>query len=294
MQVLAKGLSFEVEDTGESDRFPVLLVAGMGMQLIGWPPPFVRGLHRSGFRVIRFDNRDMGLSSSMDHLGTPSVMMSVIKQKIGLKLNPPYTLNDLADDALAVLDQLQIARAHVVGVSMGSMVAQRMALLSPERMMSLTLLMTSSGAPGLPGPEPKVLKAMMVPLAQPGSAQSRENSLRFLRALASPGFPYPPNVLEEFIDQCMARSDRPQGALRQALAVAADEDRHHELGQIRTPTLVIHGREDPILPWPCGLDAAQRIPFAEWQLIDGMGHDFPPGVVARMLEHLLPFLHSHT
>jgi pimeloyl-ACP methyl ester carboxylesterase len=294
MQVQANGMTLEVEDTGETDRFPVLLVAGMGMQLIGWPPPFVRGIQRSGFRVIRFDNRDIGLSTSLDHLGKPSVLLSVLKQKVGLKLNPPYTVQDLADDALALMDAMQLPRAHVVGVSMGSMVAQRMALSAPDRLISLTLLMTSSGAPNLPGPTAEVLKAMMVPLAEGGTPQSKANTLRFLTALASPGFPYPSGVLEDFIDQCMARSDRPQGALRQAMAVAADTERANALGQIRTPTLVIHGREDPILPWPCGLDAAQRIPFSEWQLIEGMGHDFPPGVVTQLLAHLLPFMHQHS
>ncbi len=293
MFVQARGLSLAVEDTGETDRFPVLLVSGMGMQLVGWPPPFLRGLRQAGFRVIRYDHRDIGLSTPLDHLGQPSVLWNLLKQKVGFHLHPPYSLQDLAEDALALMDQLGVARAHVIGVSMGSMVAQRMALHAPDRLISLGLLMTTSGAPGLPGPTPAVLKALMAPQAEPGSAQSRANSLAFLQALASPGYPYPPQVLEDFLDECMARSDRPQAALRQSMAVVADVERHRLLGQIRTPTLVLHGREDPILPWPCGLDAAQRIPLADWHLIDGMGHDFPPGVVQILLEHLLPFLHQH-
>ena len=272
MQVQANGMTLEVEDTGETDRFPVLLVAGMGMQLIGWPPPFVRGIQRSGFRVIRFDHRDIGLSTSLDHLGKPSVLLPVLKQKVGLKLNPPYTVQDLADDALALMDALQLPRAHVVGVSMGSMVAQRMALSAPDRLISLTLLMTSSGAPNLPGPTAEVLKAMMVPLAEGGTPQSKANTLRFLTALASPGFPYPSGVLEDFIDQCMARSDRPQGALRQAMAVAADTERANALGQIRTPTLVIHGREDQIIPLSNSITLANLISRSQLHVFGRCGH----------------------
>lgn len=165
MKIKANGLELEVEDSGadgtQAERPVVLLISGLGLQLTDWPPALVQGLQDAGFRVVRFDNRDAGLSTHLDALGVPNLLWVGLQHRLGLKPRPPYTLEDMARDALGVLDALGIARAHVVGMSMGGMIAQRVALLAPERVLSLTSIMSSSGARGLPGPDSRILKSLL-------------------------------------------------------------------------------------------------------------------------------------
>lgn len=293
MKIFANDLRLEVEDTGERNRPAVLLIAGMSMQLIAWPDAFVHQIHQAGYRVIRFDNRDMGLSQSMDGLPTPQLLWFMLQQKLGLRPEPPYTVQDMAMDALAVMDHLKIQQAHLVGVSMGGMIAQRMALHAPERFMSMTCIMSSSGAKGLPGPSSDMRQILMSPPAG-GAAAARAHALRFVKALAGPGFEHPQGAQEQLVDDSFKRSHRPMGGYRQMLAVMADRSRADRLAQIKTPTLVIHGKADPLLPFACGEDIAHRIAHAKLHGIDGLGHDFPPAAVDLMLARLLPFLNAHS
>ena len=149
MKIIANGIAIEIEDSGGAG-VPVLLVMGLGMQLVAWPADFVQSLVDAGYRVLRLDNRDIGLSQHFDELGTPNMLWGMLKYRLGLTIQPPYSLHDMANDAIGVLDSLGIAQAHVVGVSMGGMIAQRMALAAPQRLHSLTSIMSSSGARGLP------------------------------------------------------------------------------------------------------------------------------------------------
>ena len=191
MQIYVNNIRLQVEDTGERDRPAVLLIAGMSMQLIVWPDTMLRALHQAGFRVVRFDNRDNGLSESLDSLGTPHLLWFMLQQKLGMSPQPPYSLTDMTQDALGVMDHLQLQQAHVVGVSMGGMIAQRMAFTAAHRVWSLTSIMSSSGAKGLPGPTPAMRRVLMTPPAAPGSAAARAHALRFVKALAGPGFAHP-------------------------------------------------------------------------------------------------------
>ena len=159
MKIKANKLQIEVEDTGGSGEV-VVLIMGLGMQLIAWPDELVDALVRQGYRVIRHDNRDVGLSEKFDHLGTPNLFWESVKFRMGLSTKPPYTLHDMAQDTLGVLDALGVARAHVVGASMGGMIAQHVAMAAPRRTLSLTSIMSSSGARGLPGPRPEVLRTL--------------------------------------------------------------------------------------------------------------------------------------
>lgn len=293
MQIFANGLRLEVEDTAERDRPAVLLIAGMSMQLIVWPDDMVHQLHQAGFRVIRYDNRDMGLSQAMDNAATPNLLWFMFQQKLGLNPPSPYSVQDMAQDALAVLDHLKIQQAHLVGVSMGGMIAQRLCLTAPERVLSLTNIMSSSGAKGLPGPKPAMRRILMTPPAS-GSDAARQHGLRFVKALAGPGFEHPEGSQQKLVDDSNKRSVRPMGAYRQMLAVMADRDRASLLHNIHVPTLVMHGKADPLLPYACGEDIAKRIPNAKLLGIEGMGHDFPPGAVTLMVNRLLPFLNAHT
>ncbi len=294
MQIYVNNLRLEVEDTGERDRPAVLLIAGMSMQLIVWPEAMLKQLQQAGFRVVRFDNRDNGLSESMDHLGTPNILWFMLQQKLGLQARSPYTIQDMTRDALGVMDHLQLHQAHVVGVSMGGMIAQRLCVTAPERVLSLTSIMSTSGAKGLPGPTPAMRHVLMTPPAPPNSPAARAHALRFVKALAGPGFVHPTGSQEQLVDDSLQRSNRPAGSYRQMLAAMADRDRWRLLPRITAPALVIHGTADPLIPYACAKDTAARIPGAKLFGIEGMGHDFPPSAVEQLNGRLLPFLQAHT
>lgn len=298
MKIRANGIDIEVEDSGADaagvhlKRPVVLLIMGLGMQLIAWPPAMVQGLVDAGFRVVRFDNRDCGLSQHFDVLGTPYLLWEGLKYRLGLPTTPPYTLQNMASDALGVLDGLQIASAHVVGVSMGGMVAQRLALLAPSRVASLSSIMSSSGARGLPAASPAVTRALLSRPAGKGKPAAIDHSVKLFKAIGSPGFPMQDIELRERVTQAMARSFQPRGVTRQMVAIVADSTRADALHGITAPTLVVHGRADPLVPFACGEDTARRIPGALLVGIDGMGHDLPPGVVDRLLPILIPHFKS--
>jgi pimeloyl-ACP methyl ester carboxylesterase len=296
VQVKANGINIEVEDAAAAGSQPgapvVLLIMGLGMQLVAWPAAFIQSLVDQGFRVVRFDNRDIGLSQHLDHLPVPNVAWQSLKFRLGLPVKAPYTLRDMAADALGVLDALGIAQAHVVGVSMGGMIGQRMALAAPQRVLSLCSVMSSSGARHLPGPKPHALRAL---LRRPKGADEQalvDHYTRLFRVIGSPGFPMDEGVLRERVLVSTRRSFHPAGMLRQMTAIAADSRRARELGKIQVPTLVLHGKDDPLVPFACGADTARRIGDAQLVGIHGMGHDLAPGVVAHLLEALVPHIRS--
>lgn len=296
MNVVANAIAIEVEDSGADGKqagWPVvLLLMGLGMQLTAWPPSFVRALVSAGFRVVRIDNRDAGLSQAFDHLGTPNLIWHSIRRRLGLRVHAPYSLKDMAQDALGVLEALGIARAHVIGVSMGGMIAQRIALAAPQRVLSLTSIMSSSGARHLPGPRADVLRALLTRPADRSEAAVIGNTVRLFKLIGSPGYPIDDQILADAVRASMQRSFRPAGTRRQMLAVIADQTRADELARLKVPTLVIHGRDDPLVPYACGVDTARRIAGARLVGVAGMGHDLPPDVIDQILAPLLPHLEA--
>lgn len=296
MKIKANGLDIEVEDNltdGDAPTRPaLLLITGLGLQLTDWPSGFIDALRAAGYRVLRMDNRDAGLSTHLDHLGVPNLVWAGLQHRLGFTPRAPYTLEDMARDALGVLDERGIARCHVLGMSMGGMIAQRLALLAPQRVASLTSLMSSSGARGLPGPDPRILKALLGRPPSNSREAVAEHLVRLLTAIGSPDFRWPEPELRRRVLASLARSYRPAGTMRQLVAVVADSTRAALLPRIGVPTLVIHGKADPLVPYACGEDTARRIPGAQLVGIDGMGHDLPPGVVERVLAVLLPHLRA--
>lgn len=286
MQIKANGIAIEVEDSGPRDGPAVLLVTGLGSQLIHWTPEFVQALVEAGYRVISFDNRDSGLSQFMQGGGKARLLWVTLQAWLGRTPRTPYTLRDMAADSLGVLDALGIERAHVVGISMGGMIAQRMALAAPQRCLSLVSISSSSGKHFKP--EKRVLKASQ-PLPKANDMQAREDYyVRFLTAISSHRYPPDPAAVREVFRVSAQRSPRVDGIGRQMCAVIADHARQHELGAIRVPTLVMHGSDDPWLPPTCGEDTARRIPGAQYALVDGLGHDLIPLVQAPVLARVLP------
>lgn len=293
MKVRANGIEIEVDDAGPRDGPAVLLIMGLGMQLIGWPQDFVQPLVDAGFRVIRHDNRDIGLSEGFDHAPRHNFLWQTVRSRLGLPVRSPYTLQDMANDSLGVLDALGIGQAHVIGASMGGMIAQRVASSAVQRVLSLTSIMSSSGARGLPGPHPQVAASLF--RRPPGRTEEAlvAYSLGFIRLIESPAYPCDEQVLRERLTQSVRRAYRPAGLLRQMLAIGADTDRRlDELGRIRCPTLVLHGEADRLVPIEAGRDTARRIPGARFVGIPGMGHDLPPPVNQLLLDHIIPFLNS--
>ncbi len=282
MKVHANGLEFEVDCQGPPDGEPLLLIMGLGMQLIAWPEDLVADLVRRGFRVVRMDNRDIGLSQHLDHLGVHSVVRAALRHSLNLPVHAPYSVRDMAEDARAVLDHLGIRRAHVCGASMGGMIAQHLAARHPERVKSLTLVMTTSGARHLPQPGPMVSLAL---LAQPRGASVAArvaHVMRLMTLIGSPGYRPDPLRQQRRIEATVRRSWHPQGTMRQLMAVVADGDRSALLGRIGAPTRVIHGENDPLVPVAAAHDLARQIDGAVLDTIPGMGHDLPEPLLARL------------
>jgi len=294
MKISSNGLQFEVETAGEERAPAVLLTMGLGMQLTAWPDHLLTALVAAGYRVIRYDNRDSGLSSHLDALGEPHVLWQWVRSRLGLRLRSAYTLQDMAQDALGILDALGVARAHLVGVSMGGMVSQRIAATAAERVLSLTSVMSSSGAPGLPGPSPAVSRAMMTRPKSQAPDDVVAHTLDIFRLIGSPAYPQDLPAFRQHLLDGMQRSYHRAGVARQLLAIMADRQRHTLLPRIACPTLVIHGAADPLVPMTCGQDTAARIPGARFEAIQGMGHDWPPGVAALLAHHIVPHLNAAT
>jgi pimeloyl-ACP methyl ester carboxylesterase len=282
MRIPSNGLEIEVDLQGPAGGEPLLLIMGLGMQLVAWPDELVADLAGRGFRVIRMDNRDIGLSQHLDHLGRPNLLRASLRHLLGLKVRSAYGLADLAADALGVLDQLGIDKAHVCGASMGGMVAQHLAATQPHRVKSLTLIMTSSGARHLPQARARVRRAL---LAQPqgDSVEDRvAHAARVWGLIGSPGYPPDPARLRRRLEASIRRAWHPDGVARQLVAIAADGDRSRLLGRNTAPTRVIHGKDDPLVPVPAAHDLVQKIHQAVADIIPGMGHDLPEPLLPRL------------
>ena len=286
MKVSANGLQIAVDVQGPAEGEPVLLIMGLGMQWLAWPDELVADLVARGHRVVRFDNRDAGLSDGFDHLGMPGMAGPMLRHALHLRVASPYTLRDMADDAAGVLDALGMVAAHVCGASMGGMIAQHLAVRHAPRVKSLTLVMTSSGARRLPQPGLRVRQALLGRPRSSAVADVVAHLERVVGVIGSPGYPPDPQRLRERLEAAARRAWRPAGTARQLLAIVADGDRTPLLGRIRQPTRVVHGADDPLVPPAAGQDLAQRIAGATLDLVPGMGHDLPLPLLPRLADNI--------
>lgn len=282
--VAANGISITYEDSGPRGAPVIFLIMGLGGQLTLWPDEFVAALNAHGFRTIRYDNRDVGLSTRFDAAGVPNVKLLVVKSLLGLRPQTPYRIADMADDAIALMDALDIDRAHVVGASMGGMIAQHVAARVPERLPSLTSVMSTTGNRRLPRARPEAMKALA---GRPMRGDPEELIAYMKRAAGVVGSPaYPPTAerLDWRIRRDFNRAWYPPGFARQMAAIIADGDRRKMLRTIKVPTLVIHGEDDPLVPVAGGRDTAENIPGARLLTIPGMGHDLPLALVDTLAD----------
>lgn len=275
-QITANGISIEYETHGNPSDPPLLLVMGLGAQLTLWPIELVEALVGHGYYVIRHDNRDIGLSEKFGHAGIPNFRKVALLRMFGIRTKLPYRLSDMAADAAGLLDALGIDSAHVVGGSMGGMIAQLMAIEHAPRVRTLTSIFSTTGNPRLPRPKPEAMKALL-DRAPPAATLDDviPIGIRVARAIGSPAYPTPEDRLRERIARDFHRSFYPEGPARQIAAIMDDGDRRKRLRKVTAPTLVIHGTDDPLVPVEGGRDTARAIPGAKLHEIPGMGHDLP-------------------
>jgi pimeloyl-ACP methyl ester carboxylesterase len=265
------GVELCYQTYGDPDGDPLLLVMGLGGPMIWWDPDFCRLLAQRGFFVIRYDNRDTGRSTKIGGRVERSALLRAFAGRGG---RPPYTLSDMADDAFGLLDHLEVDRAHLVGVSMGGMIAQTMAVERPERVASLTSIMSTIGKRTVGWQHPKLLPIMIAPRG-PGRAAYAETSARLWRMIGSPAYPVSHDEVVTRAEDTWDRGFSANGVMRQMLAILAQPNRSARLHALRVPSLVIHGTEDRMVHVSGGRATAAAIPDAELLLFDGMGHDLP-------------------
>ncbi len=288
----ANGVTIEYEAHGNPKDEPLLLVMGLGGQLTLWPFELVEALVARGFYVIRYDNRDVGLSTRFEAAGAPNLKWMFVKAAIGLPVRPAYTIAEMAGDGIALLDHLGIRRAHIVGASMGGMIAQHIAARHADRTLTLTSIMSTTGNRRLPRPN---RDAMRVLTDRPMSGDAEATiafSMRAARVIGSPAYPAAAERLEARVRSDFARAVYPVGVARQMAAVLADGDRRAMLRGIKVPTLVIHGAADPLVPLAGGEDTAASIPGAVLKVIPGMGHDLPVELVDTIADAVAGLVES--
>ena len=279
----AAPLHIEYESLGDPARPAIVLIMGLGMQLTGWPDSFCEALVARGYRVIRFDNRDCGLSGRVVGKKRGNLLLAMAAAALGLPVRTPYTLEDMAGDTIGLMDRLGLERAHVVGASMGGMIAQVLAAKFPQRVLSLTSIMSTSGNRRVSKPTKAARKTLLSRPADPKDPEAViEHMVDMFGVIGSPAYPSTREALRLHIGRSVRRAYYPAGVARQLLASIASGDRRRQLRTIMASTLVIHGADDPLVPLAAGRDTAQNIPGAELLVIEGMGHDFPEALMPRL------------
>ena len=288
--VIANGIQLEYDTIGNPAFPPLLLIMGLGGQLVHWDEGFCRELAARGHFVIRYDNRDTGLSTRFEAAGLPDMSALLTARLQGQSIQAPYTLDDMADDAAKLLEALDIEKAHICGSSMGGMIAQTAAIRYPRRLLSLISIYSTTGNPDLPQPQPAAMEALLSP--QPVERQAYiDFNVITMQAIAGSGFPFDEQFIRSISARAYDRGFYPPGVGRQMMAVMAQENRTSTLGSVTVPTLVIHGTADPLVPAEHGQATANAIPGAQLLLVEGMGHDLPhtkgpwPQVIDAIADH---------
>jgi len=265
------GIEIEYDTFGEKAYRPILLIAGLGSHLVTWPEILCKKLVAKGHFVIRFDNRDVGLSTKLEDSGVPRIHDAMAVQMEGGAINSPYTLSDMAADAVGLLDALQIPKAHVCGLSMGGMIAQTMALEHRNRILSLISMESTTGEPGLPGAKPEAYNAMLTPPPHEKGAYIR-HMVSVMRAFSGGSKYFDESLEKDMAAQSHDRSFYPFGFARHFTAILASGSRKQALNSLSVPALIIHGRDDPLVPLEHGRATADAIPGARIRIVDGLGH----------------------
>lgn len=282
----ANGIQLCYDTFGNKSNPPLLLIMGLGSQMISWPDEFCAQLAQQGFWVIRFDNRDIGRSTRFDEAGVPNVLEVMMAVGQGVTPSVPYLLKDLAEDTVGLLDALGIDKAHIVGASMGGMILQEVLIRHPERVLSATSIMSTTGDPSLPQATPEAAEILTSPAPQERD-EYIDHAVGTWRILSGNVFSFKEAEVRERAARVYDRGLSPAGTARQLAAIYASGSRREALKQVTTPTLVIHGDIDPLIPVAGGKDTAAHIPNAELMIIEGMGHSLPTEVWPRIIEAIV-------
>jgi pimeloyl-ACP methyl ester carboxylesterase len=278
----SNGIQIEYETFGDPAGRPLLLIMGLGAQMVLWDEQLCEELASQGHFVVPFDNRDVGLSTKLDEHGTPNVLELMQRSRAGEDVAAPYSLDDMANDAAGLLDAIGIDAAHVCGASMGGMIAQTLAIRHPARLRSLTSIMSTTGNPTLPPPTPEAMAVLLTP--PPADREGNiERALATWKVIGSQSFPFDADRIRRRAARQYDRCFHPVGVSRQIAAIAAHGSRVEALRSVATPTLVIHGDADPLVPVEGGHDTARSVPGAELLLIEDMGHDLHPHIWPRLV-----------
>jgi pimeloyl-ACP methyl ester carboxylesterase len=277
------GIEICYDTFGDPSAPPLLLVMGLGAQMIAWEEEFCAALAARDYWVVRYDNRDVGLSTRFDDAGVPDVMAMMPALMQGQAIQAPYTLRDMADDAAGLLDALGIESAHIVGVSMGGMIVQTMAIHHPQRVRTLTSIMSTTGNPELPTANPEVISLLIRPAPEDRDGYVA-SQVETWKVLGSPGFPFDEDLVRERAGRAFDRGLCPEGTMRQMAAILASGSRKEALKSLSVPTLVIHGDADVLVPVEGGIDTAAAVPGAKLMIVEGMGHDIPLPVAPQVIE----------
>ena len=289
-RVHANGIEIEYDTFGEPQDRPLILIMGLSSQLVDWPESFCEKLAAKGHFVIRFDNRDVGLSSKLDDLGVPNIFEIFAAAQQGRAIESPYALSEMAADTIGLMDALNLERAHVCGLSMGGMIAQMMAIEYPRRLISLISMQSSTGDPELPGAEPPAMEAMVAPPPIERDAYI-QHMVDVYRAFAGGSDKYDEGLQKEISALSYDRSFYLMGFTRQLAAILACGSRKDALAAVEVPTLVIHGSHDALLPMVHGKDTAESIPGAKLVIIHGLGHGMAYPV---LWDEIIETLAAHT
>lgn len=286
--VTSNGIQIAYETHGDPAAPTVLMIMGLGGQLTMWPDELVTDLVAGGYRVITFDNRDIGLSHQHDGEKPPAILRQILLRRLGIKLKTPYALHDMAHDTIGLLDALKLDRVHLVGISMGGMIAQHVSSMVPDRVSSLTAIMTTTGNPKLPRPSGNVMKAMVRRGPPPTNRDAIiDLSVATFGVIGTPGEDHNTNGMRDRITRSYDRNYNPAGVARQMSAIVSAGDFRKHTRSIKAPTLVVHGSADPLVPIEGGRDIAKLVHGARMEVIEGMGHDVPPRFLPSITRHML-------
>jgi pimeloyl-ACP methyl ester carboxylesterase len=284
-QAVANGIKIEYERLGRRGDPPILLIMGLGAQLTSWDDDFCRRLAGEGFEVVRYDNRDSGLSTRLDELGPPDLLAA-----LSGTVAPPYGLETMAEDAAALITRLGLGRVHVAGISMGGMVAQLLAIRNPERILTLTTMMADTGGATRVMAEPEVFAELLAAPLDGDLGDAVEQAVRLRKLLSGPRFDE--SAARERAQRLIGRAYYPVGVLRQAAAVLAAGDRTLGLTRLRVPALIVHGTNDPLVPFENGLRVHRAIPGSRLLVLAGVGHDLPAAEAQTVLDAMVTLARS--
>lgn len=291
----SNNIDLAYEDSGPQDGPAIVMVMGLAAQLTAWPPAMIRAFNDAGFRTIRFDNRDIGLSQKLDHKKPPNLLVQSALARLKLPVFVPYRLPDMVRDTVGLMQELKIPRAHIVGVSMGGMISQILAARHPDKVASLTAIMTSTNRRGLPGPSPTIMKALFRPGPAPATTEEVvERGVKMWNMIRTQDGGLSEDELRVRVQAAVERSYCPAGQKRQTAAIVATGDLRRWTRRIKSPTLVIHGDADPLVNVAAGKDVAANIRNSRLEIIKGMAHDLPPNHIDRVTSLIINHVQAPT